>query len=86
MPKDRLDARTLAGAVAINDAEERDSDFCADQVPGRGKWTQKSNCSGVGTAEADAESAGFVEAGTDCRAVGDADPADLVKWAVYSAR
>ena len=30
--------------------------------------------------------AGFVEARTDRRAVWNADPADLVKWAVYSAR
>jgi hypothetical protein len=37
-------------------------------------------------AEANAESAGFVEARTDRRAVWDADPADLVKRAVCSAR
>ena len=86
MTKNRLDSCTFGDAVAVNNTEERDSYSCTDQVPGRVKWTQKSNCSGLGAAEANAEAPGFVEARTDRRAVWNADPADLVKWAVYSAR
>jgi hypothetical protein len=82
MTKKRLDPRTFADAVAVNYAEERDSYVCAKHAPGDGKWTQKSNRSGIGAPEANAESTRFVEACSDRCAIWDADPANLVKRAV----
>jgi hypothetical protein len=77
--KKRMDPRTFADAVAINNAEKRDSYVCAEHAPVTTKGAQKPYRSGVGAAEANGKAAGFVEARTDCCAICDADPADFVK-------